>query len=66
MHEIKQVPPEHMSAEDRRREVATLLAHGINRLRDNDVDVNKIRNRATVFGLGFSGNQRVHTDHVIN
>ena len=66
MHEIKQVPAGHMSAEDRRLEVASLLANGISRLRDKDVDVSKIPNRATVFGLGFSGDQRVHTDHVIN
>ena len=66
MHEIKQTPPEKMSAEQRRQEVASLLANGLVRFRIRpaaDVDIELPARR---FELGFPAHQRVHTDHVNN
>ena len=66
MHDIKQTPPEKMSAEQRRREVASLLANGLVRFRIRPAADAGIELPARRFELGFPAHQRVHTDHVNN
>ena len=60
MHEIKHIPPDKMTPEQRRQEVASLLANGLARLREKDGIVTP----ESDFELGFSRQQSVHTDHV--
>ena len=66
MQEINHYPPERMTSEQRRDEVASLLARGLVRLRA--VSVTKSANAAgkSEFALGFTGDQSVHTDTVNN
>mgnify|MGYP001250063865 CR=1 FL=1 len=62
---INHLPPERMTPEQRRQEVASLLAHGLLRLRD-DVFAQSVGPCAeSEFELGFSGHQRLHS-HPIN
>ncbi len=58
MIEISPIPPEQMTAEQRRRESALLLARGIVRLRSAFTE--------SKFELGFLPVQSVHTDPVNN
>ena len=60
MHEIKHTPPDKMTPEQRRQEVASLLANGLARRREKDGIVTP----ESDFELGFSLQQSVHTDHV--
>ena len=60
MHEIKHTPPDKMTPEQRRQEVASLLANGLARLSEKDGIVTP----ESDFELGFSLQQSVHTDHV--
>jgi len=68
MHEVNHLPPERMTPEQRRREVATLLARGLMRLRQ----ANTTPSTRPASGIGlesrldlaFSGDQRVHSDPV--
>ena len=53
-------PPERMTPEQRRREVAALLAAGLVRLRVS-AQSSRVAPESG-FALGFSGHQRVHTD----
>lgn len=64
MHGINHHPPEVMTAEQRRTEAAALLAKGLVRLRaaGNRKSTNVVGK--SEFELGFSGNQRVHSDPV--
>ncbi|MFO1380080.1 MAG: hypothetical protein U1F55_14590 [Chitinivorax sp.] len=64
MHQINHFPPERMTPEQRRHEIASLLANGLARLRISGAE--KPTNTAPEgeFELGFSGNQRVHKDPV--
>jgi hypothetical protein len=68
MHAINQLPPDRMTSEQRRREIASLLANGLVRLRN----AGTLRPSAgpwpseSEFELGFSGHQSVHTDPVNN
>ena len=62
MIEINPVPPEKMTAEQRRCEIALLLASGIVRLRNS---MNEAGGESK-FALGFLANQSVHTDPVNN
>ena len=62
MHAINQLPPDRMTSEQRRREIASLLANGIARLRSADSRPSAGRTSESEFELGFSGHQRVHTD----
>ena len=66
MHEINQVPPGRMTPEQRRREIASLLANGLVRLRSADSHPSGRRTSESEFQLGFSGHQRVHSDPVSN
>ena len=60
MHEIKHTPPDKMTPEQRRQEVASLLANGLARRREKDGIVTP----ESDFELVFSRQQSVHTDHV--
>ena len=64
MHQINHLPPERMTPEQRRHEIASLLANGLARLRFTGVEESANRTEASEFELGFSGNQRVHSDPV--
>ena len=64
MHQINHLPPERMTPEQRRHEIASLLANGLARLRFTGTERSATRAEASEFELGFSGNQRVHTDPV--
>lgn len=66
MHEINQIPPDRMTPEQRRREIASLLANGIVRLRSANAGPSARRTAESAFELGFSGHQRVHSDPVNN
>lgn len=64
MKEINHRPPEQMTPEQRRTELAVLLARGIARVRAESSK--KLINRPDEgkFRLGFSGHQSVHEDTV--
>ena len=64
MHQINHLPPERMTPEQRRHEIASLLANGLARRRVTGVEESANGTEASEFELGFSGNQRVHTDPV--
>ena len=66
MHEINHIPPERMTPEQRRREVASLLANGLIRLRSTCSPKSANGLPESEFVLGFSGHQSVHTDSVNN
>jgi hypothetical protein len=53
-----------MTPEQRRHEIASLLANGLARLRISGVEQSATMAEESEFELGFSGNQRVHTDPV--
>ena len=57
-----QLPPEHMTAEQRRHEIASLLANGLIRLRScgQSPQAENVA-RENRFELAFSGDQRVHS-----
>lgn len=48
------IPPERMSAEQRRQEVVLILAHGLVRLREKNFQ------KESKVGLAFQGRQSVH------
>lgn len=54
------VSPEQLSPKARRREVATLLALGLARLRLRNAESIQKRAPQNEFGLGFSARQSVH------
>lgn len=66
MHEINHHPPELLSPDRRRAEVASLLARGLARLRMAPVAKSAHVVAESEFSLGFSGHQSVHTDTVNN
>lgn len=66
MHPTNHVPPERMTAEQRRTEVASLLAHGLVRLRGAVSERSADDVAESEFELGFSGNRSVHSDPVNN
>ena len=66
MHAINQVPPDRMTPEQRRREIASLLANGIARLRSAGIDQSADIVGESEFALAYSGHQSVHTDPVHN
>jgi hypothetical protein len=61
MHEINHLPPERMTPEQRRREVASLLANGLVRLRSTCSPESANGLPESEFVLGFSGQSSVHT-----
>lgn len=66
MHQINHIPPDRMTPEQRRREIASLLANGLARLRGASSRPSAGRTSESEFELGFSGHQRVHSDPVNN
>lgn len=64
MHPINHLPPERMTPEQRRHEIASLLANGLARLRITGTEQPANIAEESEFELGFSGNQRVHSDPV--
>jgi hypothetical protein len=66
MHEINHTPPERMTPEQRRLEVASLLARGLTRLRATQPSQSAIFVKTSDVSLAFSGHQSVHTDPVNN
>ena len=66
MHEIKHTPPDKMTPEERRQEVASLLANGLVRLREKGMTNSGIVTPESDFELGFSRQESVHTDRVNN
>jgi len=59
--QVSHLPPERMTPEQRRIEIALLLANGLARLRSAGEPVG----RENGFELAFSGHQRVHS-HPVN
>ena len=66
MHVINQLPPDRMTPEQRRCEIASLLANGLVRLRSSGIPSSATMGPESEFELGFSGHQRLHTDPVNN
>lgn len=64
MHRINHLPPERMTPEQRRHEIALLLANGLARLRASGAEPSATMAAESEFELGFSGHQRVHCDPV--
>lgn len=64
MQKIKRCAPESMTVTERMDEVASLLARGISRLRDQSVEKSANVVFKSHLGLGFSGHQSVHRDTV--
>jgi len=62
MYEVNHTPPDRMTPEQRRREIASLLAGGLARLRMTDVPVIANIAGAGKKGLGFIGYQSVYSD----
>ena len=59
---VNHQPPEHMTAAQRRREIASLLANGLIRLRRSGQSPQAGNlARESEFELAFSGDQRVHS-----
>jgi len=54
-----------MTPEQRRREAASLLAHGLVRLREAGFAQSADRPTESELELGFSGHQRLHS-HLVN
>ena len=66
MNDVNHLTPERMTPEQRLREIASLLANGLVRLRQlAPLDAQNISQESKI-SLGFSGYRSVHTDHVNN
>lgn len=63
---INHLPPEQMTMEQRRQEVASLLALGLVRLRDAVFARSAGLPGESELELGFSGHQRLHSHPVYN
>jgi hypothetical protein len=59
---INHLPPERMTSEQRRLEIASILAKGLVRLRQSSLANRQIPATERKVLLGFSGDQSVHTD----
>lgn len=66
MNDVNHLTPERMTPEQRLREIGSLLAKGLNRLRLSEPSNRQIFTTESQIVLGFSGNQSVHADHVNN
>jgi hypothetical protein len=62
MCQINHFPPERMTPEQRRTEIADLLAAGLARLRVGTLAQSAETYEQRAVSLGFSANQSVHTD----
>jgi hypothetical protein len=63
---INHLPPDRMMPEQRRQEVASLLAHGLVRLREAVLAQSAGGFAESEFELGFSDHQRLHSHPVNN
>ena len=63
---INHLPPERMTPDQRRLEIAAILAKGLVRLRQSSPVKRQIPATERKVLLGFSGDQSVHTDPVNN
>ena len=59
---VNHLPPERMTPEQRRLEIAAILAKGLVRLRQSNPVKRQIPATERKVLLGFSGDQSVHTD----
>jgi hypothetical protein len=59
---INHLPPERMTPEQRRLEIASILVKGLVRLRKSNQTERQIPATERKVLLGFSGDQSVHTD----
>jgi hypothetical protein len=66
MHEINHLPPERMTPEQRRREVASLLANGLVRMRSRCSPKSSNGLPESGFVLGFASQKSVHEDSTNN
>lgn len=66
MHRFNHLPPDRMTPEQRRREIASLLANGLVRLRNDCAAQSANIAAESEFELGFSGHQRLHSHPVNN
>lgn len=66
MHEVNHKPPERMTPDERRTEIASILARGLARLRMTQAPVSKYIPTVSDISLAFSGTQSVHSDPVNN
>jgi len=66
MHRFNHLPPDRMTPEQRRREIALLLANGLVRLRNGGAAQSANMAAESEFELGFSGHQRLHSHPVNN
>jgi hypothetical protein len=66
MHEINHLPPERMTPEQRRREIASLLANGLVRLRSTCSPTFANDLPESAFVLGFASQKSVHKDSTNN
>ncbi|MDF9392910.1 hypothetical protein [Methylococcus capsulatus] len=66
MHRFNHLPPDRMTPEQRRREIASLLANGLVRLRNAGAAQSANIAAESEFELGFSGHQRLHSHPVNN
>ncbi|MBU2764568.1 hypothetical protein [Acidithiobacillus caldus] len=63
---INHLPPDRMTPEQRRQEVASLLAHGLVRLREAVLAQSAGHLAESEFELGFSGRKQPHSHPVNN
>ena len=66
MFNANATPPEAMTPEQRRHEIAGLLANALYRLRTRDGARSREHDLKSAVGLGSSGNQSVHVNPVNN
>jgi len=66
MHETNHLPPERMTPEQRRHEVAFLLAQGLVRLREAAFEQFAREATESAFVLGFASQLSVHGDSTNN
>ncbi|MGH9893311.1 MAG: hypothetical protein ACREA0_15240 [bacterium] len=64
MQSTNQAPPERMTPDQRRGEIAGLLALGLVRLREHNARKSAGLDPEGGLDLGFLGDQRVHSDPV--
>ena len=66
MHETNHIPPERLTPEQRRGEVAFLFAQGLVRLREAAAAQGEKGRGARAFVLGFASQTSVHRDSTNN
>jgi len=64
MQETNHIPPERLTPEQRRHEVAFLLAQGLVRLRERATAQSEKGRGESAFVLGFASQKSVHTDSI--